>query len=361
MSVAKSQSGTSVSSRKLLFRSFCVSVTLCFLTVATALAQSQPAEQDDEVIRVDSDVTNVFFTATDKQKRFITTLRESDVQIVEDGVAQQILLFQRETDRPVSLAFLIDVSASEARALSQLKAAARSFIEAVIRSKDDEAAIIPFTERAFLEQPFTGNLLGLYHVLSQVDVALPVYFGLGKPIGGLASGPGMAVPPQGTTAIWDAVAVTSSEVMSGRSGSRRRAIILLTDGRDTSSRLKRSAAIERAIAAETIIYAIGIGDDKLEGVDKSPLQNVAEATGGRAFFPKKEQDLSMAFSEIETELRSQYLIAYTSTNKNRDGAFRQTRIEVTNPELRSQQLKLRHRPGYYAKPLAPVKQKTQED
>jgi VWFA-related protein len=364
MSVAKSQSGTPVFSRRILFRSFCVSVVLCFLSTGVdqrAQAQAQSTEQDDEVIRVDSDLTNLFFTATDKQKRFITTLREADVQVVEDGVAQQILLFQRETDRPVSLAFLIDVSASEARVLSDLKAAARSFIEAVIKSKDDEAAIIPFTERAFLEQPFTSNLLNLYHVLSQVDVALPVYFGLGKPIGGLVSGPGMSVPPQGSTAIWDAIAVTSSEVISHRSGTRRRAIILLTDGQDTSSRVKRNVAIERAIAAETIIYAIGIGDDKQDGVDKSALQHIAEATGGRAFFPKKEQDLKNSFAEIENELRSQYLVAYTSSNKNRDGAFRQTRIEVINPELRAQQLKLRHRPGYFAKPLAPARQKTQSN
>ena len=359
MRVAKSQSRKSLSLASLIR----VVVALCFISsvVANTHAQSAPAPQDDEVIRVDSDLTNLFFTATDKQRRFITTLREADVQIVEDGVTQQIVLFQRETDRPVSLAFLIDVSASEARTLGQLKAAARSFIEAVIRSKDDEGAIIPFTERAFLEQPFTRNLLNLYHVLSQVDVALPLYFGLGKPIGGIASGPGMSVPPQGTTAIWDAIAVTSSEVMSQRSGSRRRAIILLTDGRDTSSRLKKNIAIERAIAAETVIYAIGIGDDKLEGVDKSSLHNIAEATGGRAFFPKKDPDLTSAFTEIESELRSQYLIAYSSTNKNRDGAFRQTRVEVVNPELRPQQLKLRHRPGYYAKPLAPVRPKTQQD
>jgi VWFA-related protein len=149
--------------------------------------------------------------------------------------------------------------------------------------------------------------------------------------------------------------------MSQRSGSRRRAIILLTDGQDTSSRLNKKTAIESAIAAETIIYAIGIGDDRVEGVDKDALRDVAEATGGRAFFPKKEPDLKLAFTEIESELRSQYLIAYSSTNKNRDGAFRKTRIEVVSPELRAQRLKLRHRPGYYAKPLSSVRPKSQQD
>jgi Ca-activated chloride channel homolog len=331
-------------------------VTFTFLLLLAAstkssLAQSPtptpPPAEDDEVIRVDTDLTTLFFTATDKQRRFITTLQQSDVQVVEDGVTQQITLFQRETDRPVSLAFLIDVSPSELRALGQLKAAARSFIEAVIRSKDDEAAVIPFTGSAYLEQPFTNNLLGLYHVLSQIEIADPVYFGLGRPISGIVSGPGMpAEPPVGSTAIWDAIAVTSSEVMTKRPGTRRHAIILLTDGLDTSSRLKKTDAIERAIAAETIVFVIGIGDDK---IDKGALQNIAEGTGGRAFFPKKDIDLKEAFTEIESELRSQYLVAYSSTNKNRDGGFRQTKIEVINPELRSQQLKLRHRPGYYAK------------
>jgi VWFA-related protein len=140
--------------------------------------------------------------------------------------------------------------------------------------------------------------------------------------------------------------------MTSRSGSRRRTIILLTDGRDTSSRLRKKEAIEHALASETVIYAIGIGDEKMEGVDKSTIQSLTEGTGGRAFFPKKEVDLKDAFAEIGREMRSQYLLAYSSSNKNRDGSFRQMKIELTNPILLKQQLKLRHRPGYFAKPLS---------
>ena len=305
--------------------------------------QSQ-SRQDEDVVRVDTDLTNLFFIATDKQKRFVTTLQQSDVQVVEDGAPQQILLFQHETDRPVSLAFLIDVSASEERTMGEEKAAARAFIEKVIRDKGDEAAIIPFVERAYLEQPFTGNLLILYKVLNQVDVANPLYFGLGRPIGGIASEPGGVALIQGSTAIWDAITVTADEVMAPRPG-KRRAIILLTDGQDNNSRVKRNVAIERAIAAETVIYVIGIG----EKVEKDVLRNVAEGTGGEAFFPKKELDLINAFAEIERELRSQYLIAYSSSNKHRDGSYRQLRIEIANPELKKDQLKLRYRPGYFAK------------
>ena len=130
---------------------------------------------------------------------------------------------------------------------------------------------------------------------------------------------------------------------------RRRAIILLTDGQDTSSILEVGEAIDRALAAETVIYAIGIGDSKYEGVDRGMLRTVAERTGGRAFFPKKEVDLKKVFTDIEQELRTQYLIAYAPTNKKRDGAYRQMRIEITNPQLQKEQVKLRHRPGYFAK------------
>jgi len=132
---------------------------------------------------------------------------------------------------------------------------------------------------------------------------------------------------------------------------RRRAIILLTDGWDTTSRLLRSEAIDRALESETVIYAIGIGDSKQDGVNRDALRALAEHTGGRAFFPKKDTDLKTAFAEIEQELRTQYLIAYSSSNKNRDGAFRQLKIEIVNPDLRKDDLKLRYRPGYFAKPL----------
>jgi Ca-activated chloride channel homolog len=330
---------------------FLISLALVIcLPCVTFISAQTPVDRDD-VIRVDTDLTNLPFTAADKQKRFITTLREEDVRVAEDGVPQKILVFERHTDRPLSLAFLIDISGSEERTLSDEKAAARSFIETVIQSSKDEAAIIPFTGSAFLEQGLTRNVLSIYLALQRVDVALPAYLGSGPPIGGIASGPGMKAPPrEGTTAIWDAIAVTASEVLAKTEGQKRRAIILLTDGFDTTSRLLRSEAIERALAAETVIYAIGIGDRKQEGVNKDPLQAVAEGTGGRAFFPKKEADLRAAFAEIEQELRSQYLIAYSSSNKKRDGAYRQMHVEIANPTLQKDQLKLRYRPGYFAKP-----------
>ena len=314
--------------------------------------REEAAAQDDEVVRIDTDITNLLFTAADKNNRFITTLREEDIRVVEDGVPQRVFTFQRETDRPLSIALLIDVSASEEATLPEEKAAARSFVETIIRSRKDEAAVIPFTGEAFLEQALTGNVIGIYRAIERVDVALPSYPGSGPKISGIASGPGLSVPREGSTAIWDAISVAASEVLAPTADKRRRAIILLTDGVDTSSRTNRSAAIDQAVKADTVLYAIGIGDSKhFEGVDKGTLRTVAERTGGRAFFPKKEADLNAAFMEIEKELRSQYLVAYSSTNKRRDGTFRQMRIEIINPELRQQHLRLTYRPGYFARVL----------
>ncbi len=310
-----------------------------------------PVDQDD-VIRVESDVTNLLFSVTDKQHRFVTSLRAQDIRVLENGVPQELFTFQRETERPLDLALLIDVSASEQRTLPEEKGAARSFVESVIKSNKDQVAIIPFTGSAFLEQPLTHDVLSVYRVLDRVEVALPTYLGSGRAISGIPVGPGMKAPPQdGTTAIWDAVALASSEVLAQSQGQRRRAIILLTDGWDSTSRLLSSDAINQALEAETVIYAIGIGDSKEDGVDRGTLRSLAEHTGGRAFFPKKEGDLKSAFAEIEQELRTQYLIAYSSTDKNRNGAYRKMRIEITNPELLKERLSLRYRPGYFAKPL----------
>lgn len=322
---------------------------LLFVPVCGAEVQAQNVDQED-VIRTQSDITNLPFTVTDKKHQFLTTLRAEDVRVLEDGVPQTLFTFQQETDRPLAIAFLIDVSVSQEATLPDEKAAARLFIENVIKSNRDQVAILPFTGSAYLEQPLTREVLNVYRVLERVEVAEPAYLGTGRPLTGIPTGPRLpAIPPEGSTAIWDAVALTSSNVLSQAPGLRRRAIILLTDGIDTTSRLALKEAANRALAAETVVYVIGIGNDKLEGVYRDPLREIAERTGGRAFFPDKKFDMNAAFAEIERELRTQYLIAYSSTNKRHDGAYRKITIQITNPELQKQKLQLRHRPGYFAK------------
>src|SRR4029450_11413041 len=183
---------------------------------------SQTADQDD-VIRTETDVTNLPFTATDKQRAFITPRRAEDGGVREEGGPQQLFTFQQETDRPLAIAFLIDVSRSQESTLPDEKAAARLFIEKVIQSSKDQVAIIPFTGLAYLEQGMTRDLLSVYRVLQRVEVAVPAYLGAGRPLTGIPTGPGLLAPPEeGTTAIWDAVALTSNRVLAKVIGTRRR-------------------------------------------------------------------------------------------------------------------------------------------
>ena len=320
---------------------------LAFFVCVVALGARVPNDQDD-VIRTETDVTNLPFTATDQQRRFITTLKLDDLRVLEDGVPQTVSTFQRETDRALAIAFLIDVSQSQESTLSDQKAAVREFIEEVFDSRKDQAALIPFTGQAFLEQEMSKDVIKVYRVLQQIEIGYPAYQGAGRPLPGIRTGPGLPAPPtEGRTAIYDAVGLTATEVLAKAKGLRRRAIILLTDGLNNETRIDKKEAIDRTLAAEAVIYAIGIGSRY--GVDKDVLRDLAERTGGRAFFPKKGADLNSAFEEIEQELRTQYLIAYSSTNKRRDGAYRQITLEITNPELRKQKLNLRHRPGYFAR------------
>src|SRR2546428_4523737 len=172
---------------------FLPSLPLAFCIVFSAFVGSvrpqTPSGQDEDVIRTETDLTNLLFTATDKQNRFITTVQQEDIRVLEDGVPQKLFTFQRQTDRPLAIALLIDVSGSEERTLPQEKGAARSFVESVIRSSKDEAAVIPFSGSAFLEQGLTRDVFSIYRAPERVEVALPSYLGSGPRIGGIASGP----------------------------------------------------------------------------------------------------------------------------------------------------------------------------
>jgi Ca-activated chloride channel family protein len=317
--------------------------------------QQRPAQQrpdvpldDDDVERVETDLTNVLFTAVDRNKRFVTSLKQNDIRVLEDGAEQKVFTFQRETDRPLSLAILIDTSASQERTLPEEKSAAQRFVDTVIRQQKDEVAVLTFTGDATLEQGLTGSVARVRRAIDRVEFVPPSgYVGGGVTVG---------TPPingdsrAGTTAIWDAVWVTSREVLSETSDKTRRAIILLTDGVDTTSRLHLNEAVESALKADAIIYSIGIGDSfSFEGVDEGSLRKISERTGGRAYFPRSEDDLRVAFAQIQEELRSQYLIAYSPSNRTKDGSFRKVMIEVTNPELKKQNLRLTYRQGYFAR------------
>lgn len=306
-------------------------------------------QDSDEVVRVETNLTTIFFTAADKNKRFISTLKKEDLRVLEDGQAQELFTFQQNIDLPLSAAILIDCSASEERTLPDEKAAARSFLEAVLRTGRDEAAIVSFTGEVTLEQGFTGNLDRLRRAIDRVDFVPPAgYIGGGIVVGGTPPISDTNQALAGSTAIWDAVWATSNELLQDSADNARRAIILLTDGEDTISQVKMRDAIERAQKADALVYTIGIGDSYNFGVNEGALRKISEQTGGRAYFPHSERELREAFAQIQRDLREQYLVAYSPVNKARDGSYRRIQIEITNPELR-RELKLNYRPGYFAK------------
>jgi Ca-activated chloride channel homolog len=315
-----------------------------------AKPEDETTLHSDEVIRVETNLTNILFTAADKQKRFVSNLKREDIRVLEDGVPQEIFTFQPNVDLPLSLAILIDTSGSEERTLPEEKAAARSFLETVVRANKDEAAIVSFTGEVTLEQGLTGNIGRLRRAIDQVEFVPPSgYIGGGVVVGGTPPISGTQQALAGSTAIWDAIWATSNELLSDAAEHTRRAIILLTDGDDTSSQVHMQDAINRALKADALIYAIGIGDRYQFGINEGALKKITEGTGGRAYFPRNERELRDSFTQIQTDLREQYLVAYSSSNKSRDGLYRHVAIEIVNPETRKENLRLNYRPGYFAK------------
>ncbi|HEV2881558.1 MAG TPA: VWA domain-containing protein [Pyrinomonadaceae bacterium] len=321
----------------------------------TPPASAAGAEDDrEDVEQVETNVVNVLFNAVDKNRRFVTTIGQEDVRVFENDEPQTISLFERETNLPLSLAILIDTSSSQARTLSDEKDAAHAFIDSVIRPDRDKVAIVSFTGDATIEQDLTGDRASLHAAIERIEIPEPatkdeefIYERAEQEAArtGIDNNPGL----RGSTAIWDAVWATATDMLSQTPERTRRAIILLSDGVDSTSRLKKEAAIEAVVGVNAVVYAIGIGDDEF---DEGALKKLSERTGGHAFIPEDEIELNAAFGQIQQELRTQYLISYSPTNKARDNTFRRLRIDLVNPELRKQKLKLTYRNGYFARPPA---------
>ncbi len=318
-------------------------------TKAASPTSTPPVKDDDEIIKVDTDVVTVLFTAQDRNRRLLTSLKQEDIKILEDGKPQEVTAFSRQVDLPLSLAILIDTSGSQERTLPEEKAAAISFLETVVRPAKDEVCVVSFTGESTLEQGLTNNLTRLRRGVERIRFT--------PPAGYVGSGVYTGTPPisgdngrvVASTAIWDAIWVTSDEILGPAPEKTRRAIILLTDGINTSGRKKMDEAVQAALKSEAIIYSIGIGDDFQYGVDKGTLNKLSDRTGGRAYFPRDERELRDAFAQIQEEMRSQYLIAYEPTNQNRDGSYRKIEIQLTSPQLQKDKIKVTNRPGYFSK------------
>jgi len=267
------------------------------------------------------DEVNVLFIATDKHGKFVRDLNESDFSILDDHKPpQSILNFRRETDLPLHLGLLIDVSGSVNSRFDFEQDAATSFLEHSIRLGFDKAFVVGFNTQSLLTQDFTDNV----HLLST---------GVHK----LHDG--------GGTALYDAIYRACKEkfLKDRPDHPARKAIVIVSDGEDNQSEYSRAQAIEMAQRAEVIIFAISTDDSGLILRGDKVLEQLAEATGGRAFFPFKMKDITHSFAAIEDELRSQYIVSYKPADFDADGRYRSIEISALKKDLQ-----VRARKGYFA-------------
>jgi VWFA-related protein len=286
----------------------------------------------EETINLSARLVNVFFSVTDRRNSLITDLRREEVKVYENGQEQEIFTFVRQTDLPLTIALLIDISGSQQYTLPEEKMAAAQFIRSVIRPGQDVVSIVAFRDEVILVQDFTSTVSRLEEALAKVRYTPPTRQDTESKFGG--------------TSLYDAVYLTAGELLSRQAG--RRTILLLTDGEDTTSVYKIQQAIEQALRAEAIIFAIGIGDRFRYGLNEGVLKRLAQETGGRAYFPRTSEDLIRAFREIERELRSQYLVAYYPSASSPEGSYRSILIRIpTRKDVR-----VHHRRGYYVPKMA---------
>ena len=264
---------------------------------------------------------NVLFIATDKHGKFVRDLGQNDFKILDDHKPPQAILnFRRETDLPLHMGLLVDVSGSVDSRFDFEQAAASSFLQHTVRAGFDRAFVMGFNSHTQLTQDFTDDYSRLYWAVHK-----------------LHSG--------GGTALYDAIYRACKEKLLKDHPDRpvRKAIIVVSDGEDNQSEYTKAQAIEMAQRAEVIIYAISTDDSGLVMRGDRVLQQLAESTGGRVFFPFKMKDITRSFAAIEDELRSQYIVSYKPADFDADGRYRTIEISTLKKDLQ-----VRARKGYFA-------------
>lgn len=310
------------------------------LAVLLALAPLLPAQ--DEPIRVDVNLVSILASVRAKNGALISNLQQNDFKIFEDGKEQTIKNFSRETDLPLTIGLLVDTSESQERLIDIERRAASQFFTKVL-GKKDEAFLIQFGAEAELLQDSTNSPRLLQDGLRQLRLSVPV--------GGLHPGPVPTMQNQAGTILYDAVYLAANDRL--RSDVGRKAIVLITDGVDTGSKISRDKAIEAAQKADAIIYSIyyvdraayggGFGTINLGGGGEGELRRMSSETGGQVFHVDRNHSLDDAFREIQEEMRSQYAITYQPPNPKRDGSYHKIDIK-----LASKDNKVQARKGYYA-------------
>ena len=271
-------------------------------------------------IRTRTDEVNVIFTVTDKHGKFVKDMKQKEFKILDNNLPpKEIKSFEAETNLPLRVGLLIDASNSIRDRFLFEQQAAIEFLQQTIHPKTDKAFVLAFDEVWDLEQDFTNDLDKLSRGVK-------------------------AIRPGGGTAMWDAVyyACRDKLMRERTTGIVRLAIVLVSDGDDNQSRVLRQEAIDMAQRAGVIVYAISTNLSNILDTGDHNLKMLAEATGGRAFFPFKLQNLADDFHEVQEELRSQYSINYKPDQFSLNGSYRPIVILTENKKL-----KVRAKKGYY--------------
>lgn len=271
-------------------------------------------------IRKQVDEVRLVFTATNARGAFVTRLGPGDLTLTDDSKPPAAILnFLRETDMALDIGLVVDTSGSVQQRWSFEQEAAMAFLRRVLRPGQDRAFVLGFNSRVRTAQAMTSDLDRLQAGLNRLT-------------------------PGGGTALYDAIhSACEMQMKTAASASRRRMVIVITDGEDNQSLATLEQAIEQARRAEAIIYTISTNDTTWAMRGDNVLGRLAGETGGRAFFPTKLKDLTRAFAQIEDELRSQYVIAYKPADFRSDGHYRTIRLTARNPRVR-----IRARSGYYS-------------
>ncbi|MGA3092399.1 MAG: VWA domain-containing protein [Terriglobales bacterium] len=292
-------------------------------STGAAVLDASASDADEPILTIKKrvDEVNVLFIATDRHGKFVRNLNQNDFSIFDDHKpVQSILNFHPETDLPIELGLLMDVSGSVQGRFEFEKEAATGFLQHLIRPGYDRAFVVGFNKDSHLTQDFTDQV--------------PL---LAAGVQRLSNG--------GGTALYDAIYKACKEKLLRERSDHpiRKAIIILSDGEDNQSEYTRNQAIEMAQRAEVLIYAISTDDSGLILRGDKVLEDLASATGGRAFFPYKMKDITRSFASIEDELRSQYAVSYKPSDFDADGRYRSIQITALKKDLQ-----VRARRGYYA-------------
>ena len=289
----------------------------------TDASSANPDDTQNALITIRARVNevNVLFIATDKHGKFVRDLSQNDFSILDDHKPPQAILnFRRETDLPLHVGLLIDVSGSVGSRFDFEQEAATSFLQHTLRAGFDKAFVEGFNTHTQMAQDFTDNVQLLAASVHKLHDG-------------------------GGTALYDAVYRACKEkfIKDRSDHPLRKAIIVVSDGEDNQSEVSKAQAIEMAQRAEVIIYAISTDDSGLVLRGDKVLEQLAEATGGRAFFPFKMKDITHSYAAIEDELRSQYVVSYKPADFDADGRYRSIEISSLKKDLQ-----VRARKGYFA-------------